>query len=440
MPGVLSGSGVRLEHLRIMLVVSVLAFVNLARAQDTKTPASIAREHFERGVAYAKNAELGLAAREFEAAYAARPHFSVLYNLGQAYTALGKPVEAIGAFERYLEEGGAGLDPARSSEVRALIRVNAERVGELVITSPEPGLRLWLDGKQLEPQQLGVPLKLASGEHELIYADGLGFPRSRVLRIMPGQRHTIALEASSLHATSLFGQLWVHCAVPDVSVYLNGQIVAQSPIEPALVARPGQYRLRFERAGYVPTEQRIALRAGAVTRVDCAQRAKRDLAANESGRVAVAVRPPDAGVRIDGTPYSGQALPAGAHWLEIESAGYRLYRRRIELAPGQRLELETRLAPTDEYRRELERAARARRTRGFILTGAGAAFVSLAATLQVYNAKRYDDWRARRDAASESENLRTATSIQRIDDVSIGAVAIGAGLLATGVWLWLPEM
>ena len=39
--------------------------------------------------------------------------------------------------------------------------------------------------------------------------------------------------------------------------------------------------------------------------------------------------------------------------------------------------------------------------------------------------------------ASTSNQLRTATSIQRVDDIAVGGLVLGAGLLGVAGWLRL---
>jgi hypothetical protein len=58
--------------------------------------------------------------------------------------------------------------------------------------------------------------------------------------------------------------------------------------------------------------------------------------------------------------------------------------------------------------------------------------------LWAWNGKRYDDW-SRDPAASSHDQVQTATSIQRLDDIAIGCVSVGTGLVAAGAWLLLTD-
>jgi predicted Zn-dependent protease len=67
-------------------------------------------------VALARSHAYAEALSAFQRAYEIAPHFSVLYNIGQALIALERPTEAVAALDRYVEEGG-----------RSSIRAGAQR-------------------------------------------------------------------------------------------------------------------------------------------------------------------------------------------------------------------------------------------------------------------------------------------------------------------------
>src|SRR5688572_22988168 len=88
-----------------------LACSNPGHAQVS--PQATAAEHFERGIELYQEGSLDAALVEFERAYESVPDYRVLYNLAQVQTQRGEYVEAIVLFERYLREGGAGIDTER---------------------------------------------------------------------------------------------------------------------------------------------------------------------------------------------------------------------------------------------------------------------------------------------------------------------------------------
>src|SRR5205085_883710 len=70
-----------------------------AAAED---PATIAREHFERGSMLYDLRRYREAAREYEEAYATKPLPALLFNIGQAYRFAGAAEEALASYRAYL--------------------------------------------------------------------------------------------------------------------------------------------------------------------------------------------------------------------------------------------------------------------------------------------------------------------------------------------------
>jgi len=68
------------------------AFAQVAAAPPPDSVPEVSREraraHYRLGVNHAREGRYEKAVEEFVAAYQSRPHFEVLYNIGQAYLAL----------------------------------------------------------------------------------------------------------------------------------------------------------------------------------------------------------------------------------------------------------------------------------------------------------------------------------------------------------------
>jgi hypothetical protein len=148
----------------LLATLALLAPVGV-RAQTTLAPAEASR-HFDRGYLLAQQGSLEDAIEEFKLAYALQPHASVLYNLGQAYAASGRAVEAIAALERFLAETPAN-DTQRRSHAASLIEYQGQRVGSLKLSVSPPGAAISLDGVALEPTAVAAPIRLTAGWHSL---------------------------------------------------------------------------------------------------------------------------------------------------------------------------------------------------------------------------------------------------------------------------------
>jgi hypothetical protein len=106
-----------LGRVSLLLLTATLAKTALAQeAQISET----ARQHFKTGVAYLTDpdgARYEDAYREFKAAYAASPSWKILGNLGITSMKLERDGEAVEAFEKYLQGGGANIDPAERAQM-----------------------------------------------------------------------------------------------------------------------------------------------------------------------------------------------------------------------------------------------------------------------------------------------------------------------------------
>ena len=123
-----------------------------------------ARAHFERGVAAFNARRFGEAGEEFATAYKLSPAFPVLYNIGQVNVALGRPVEAVEAFERYLREGTT-VPTERRREVESEIAKQLERIGEVAVRTAPDGAEVRVDGRLVGKSPLIRPLRLSAGIH-----------------------------------------------------------------------------------------------------------------------------------------------------------------------------------------------------------------------------------------------------------------------------------
>ena len=104
----------------LSILVAVLALVasDAARAQPTAQEEE-ARRHFQTAMALFEAGDFELALTEFQAAYDAKPHPSVLRNVAATQEKLRRYPDAIRTLDRYLSEAtGAAL---RTERMTALI-------------------------------------------------------------------------------------------------------------------------------------------------------------------------------------------------------------------------------------------------------------------------------------------------------------------------------
>jgi hypothetical protein len=423
---------------------SALVLVGAPGQLHAEDAGTSAREHFNRGYAFAEKGDPHSAIREFELAYATNPNASVLYNLGQAYAAAGRSSEAIETLERYLSLSGANVPAARLAQINAQLQFHAQRVGKLFIEVEPPSAEIWLDGKSLG---VGSRVALLSpGKHHLI-ATAPGFELGTAEPQIEAKAETklvLRLESRALPA-----HLSISCPLEEVAVFVDGIPRGRTPALTGLALASGSHQVKFQRAGYVSDEQRVDLRPESVSRVSC----RLTLDPRDSTRGRLLVRHPvGTTVFLDGAPFRGSPVAVGSHQLRVEGPGYVPETRRIVLTPRQALEFTLRPAQSREHR-DLERRRRHEILRTWSYVFAGLSLASGATALIIYidNSARYEAWQARgqnriKTIASDQNPLQSMDNllaeendIRRRDNVALGLAVFSGAALAAGTILYLSS-
>lgn len=149
------------EHSAVLILLC--AWPGLALAEGS--PNIEAGQHFERGLALAKQKAYPEAIVEFNRAYEISPHFTVMYNLGQAYIAIEQPVYAVEALRRYLVEGGAEVQASRRRQVEDTISEQERRIASLTLRAEVAGVAVRIDGNEIGRTPVGAPIRIAAGPH-----------------------------------------------------------------------------------------------------------------------------------------------------------------------------------------------------------------------------------------------------------------------------------
>lgn len=177
------------------LILFALARAEPARAEDSHAAAA---DHYARGIDLAGQGLYAAALEQFNAAYTASPHFAVLYNIGQAQMALGRPLEAIEALTKYLRDGADQVPLSRREQVQAQIGLLESRLAELSITADRVGAIIRVDGRDIGSTPLFQPIRLAAGLHTVTAAIPNGPQLTRDVPLRESERQTVELTFGSL--------------------------------------------------------------------------------------------------------------------------------------------------------------------------------------------------------------------------------------------------
>lgn len=134
---------------------------------DDATNLEQAGVHFDRGIELIEENAYDAAAVELERAYQLSHDDTVLYNLGMAYAAAGRPVEASAALARYLEHTRATLPAQEVGRIEDELRRQNARIGSLALDVDPQGARIEIDGRLIGTTPLTQPIALAVGRHDV---------------------------------------------------------------------------------------------------------------------------------------------------------------------------------------------------------------------------------------------------------------------------------
>jgi len=396
-----------------------------------------------------RKGELDAAAAEFEEAYRLSPNYSVLYNLGQAYSMLGRPIQSVNALEKYLELGGDRVDATRRRQVLETIARNNDRIGSCELSIAPQNATVTLDGRAVSADEFGRPMRLSVGMHTLTATSDGHVTHTQSVEITAKQTTKISVRLEPVHVelpAPRVGQLALACIVPSVQVRMDGRAVAISS-DPVLVPI-GNHELRWSREGYTTAIERVEVSDQTVTHAACALHPEPGLPPLSRATWVLRVSQNGALITIDGQHAANTVVvPHGPHRVSVRRTGFEDWVATLDAKPGETRTVEIELRATPAHQRELDDAARSKRTWAYVIGGIGASLLGTGVAVGVENGHRYTQWASDRDAfnrdvsqgftpgvGQRAAELETrATSIQARDDVAIGLGALGGGLLGYAV-------
>ena len=103
---------------------------------------------------------------KFTAAYEIFPSPKLWFNIGQANRDLGRPVEAVAAFDRFLRNAG-DAPPETLAEARRSAAELKTKLGQIQVTCATDGAEITVDGKQVGSTPLGEMVWTTPGRHQV---------------------------------------------------------------------------------------------------------------------------------------------------------------------------------------------------------------------------------------------------------------------------------
>ncbi len=181
----------------VMFAASLVMMSLLGQGARETSPSGEAKAKAQvllrRGTQHYRHAEIADALADFRTAYGIFPSPKLLFNIGQCSRDLGRPVEAIAAFEQFLaevpdESGGMVAEARRSVEELSM------EVGKLLIECPVSGAQIELDGKNIGAAPIKSLVRVTPGYHQLTAVREGSSPVMRETHVLAGTLETVVLQ------------------------------------------------------------------------------------------------------------------------------------------------------------------------------------------------------------------------------------------------------
>ena len=199
----------------------MLALVCAARAVDAVEPergaaGREAKRLSDLGIAEYVSGDYVAALEHFEQSYAKVPAPSLLFNIGRVLSELGRDLDALVAFERFLAASPNATDDAHGFAT-AKVLVLQQRVAHLAIRTSVAGAEILVDGMPLGRAPLAAAVRVVPGTHQVMaraagYATALAALDARAgahvdveLRLLPAGVNTTPLRKRWWFWTALGG-------------------------------------------------------------------------------------------------------------------------------------------------------------------------------------------------------------------------------------------
>jgi hypothetical protein len=178
-----------------MNAVALVLFSLLAQAgppEASPDARSQAQALLKEGAQYYKHSEFADALKKFEQAYAAFPSPKLFLNIGQANRALGRPVDAIEAFEKFLAQA-KDIAPELTAEAKRSVDELSPKVGSLRVDCTLAGAAIAVDGRPEGQAPLADPVRVVPGSHQVTATHPSATPAVENVTVAAGTAETVVL-------------------------------------------------------------------------------------------------------------------------------------------------------------------------------------------------------------------------------------------------------
>ena len=184
-----------------LAVLLVCGSIATARAQEVNVapPANDAASKMRaqallsEGTSAYGRGDYAAALEKFTAAYQIFPSPKLWFNIGQANRDLGRPVDAVAAFDRFLREAG-DAPPETLAEARRSAAELKTKLGQIQVICATDGAEVTVDGKQIGSTPLGEMVWTTPGRHQVaVQREGFS-PAIEDVAVLAGKASAVTIE------------------------------------------------------------------------------------------------------------------------------------------------------------------------------------------------------------------------------------------------------
>ena len=183
--------------------MNITSFILLALFAQVLPPAPApqdkakAQELLSDGAAMYDKGNYTGALEKFNAAYTAYSSPKIWFDIGQANRDLGRPVEALEAFQKFLD-GAPKASPEDRADAQSSVAELQKRLGQLTIACDMAGMQISIDGKPLGPAPIAKPIWAVPGWHQVTAIQKGVAPAVESVEVSAGLNTMVVLKTGSL--------------------------------------------------------------------------------------------------------------------------------------------------------------------------------------------------------------------------------------------------
>jgi PEGA domain/Tetratricopeptide repeat len=177
---------------KAVLVMAAVCWPVAAMGDDLKTKVQ-AQVLLDEGTAAYGRGDYAAALDKFTSAYKIFPSPKLWFNIGQANRDLGRPVDAVEAFDRFLRDA-SDAPPETMTEARRSAAELKQKLGRIEVTCATDGAEITVDGKQVGSTPLGEMVWTTPGRHQVAVQHEGFSPAIEDVAVVVGQATAVNLE------------------------------------------------------------------------------------------------------------------------------------------------------------------------------------------------------------------------------------------------------